>query len=55
MLKWVEIGGEVLAVGTGVDVEDVDRLDAVEVLLLRQCGVGIDHARIETDAEDSLS
>src|SRR3990167_1022843 len=48
----VEIGGEVLAVGTGVDVEDVDRLDAVEVLLLRQCGIGIDYARVETDAED---
>ena len=48
----IEIGGEVLAVRTGVDVEDVDRLDAVEVLLLRQCSVGIDHAWIETDAED---
>ena len=48
----VEIGGEVLAVGTGVDVEDVDRLDLVEVLLLRQRGIRIDHTRIEADTED---
>ena len=48
----VEIGGEVLAVRTGVDVEDVDRLDLVEVLLLRQSGIGVDYARVEADAED---
>ncbi len=38
--------------GTGVDVEDVDRLDLVEVFLLRQGSVSVDHARVETDAED---
>ena len=48
----VEIGGEILAVGTGVDVEDVDRLDLVEVFLLRQGGIGVDHARVEAGTED---
>src|SRR5690606_38049445 len=48
----VEVGGEVLAVGAGIDVEDVDRLDLVEVLLLRQGGIGVDHARVEAGTED---
>nr|GFC89778.1 hypothetical protein [Tanacetum cinerariifolium] len=48
----VEVGGEILAVGTGIDVENVDRINAVEMVLLRERGIGIDHARVETDAKD---
>ncbi len=48
----IEVGGEILAVGTGVDVEDIDRVNAVEILLLRQCRIGIDHTRVEAHAKD---
>ncbi len=48
----VEVGGEVLAMRTGIDVEDVDRVNAVEILLLRQLGVAVHHTRVETDAEN---
>ncbi|MNH01098.1 hypothetical protein D3C79_603080 [compost metagenome] len=48
----VEVGGEVLAMRTGIDVENVDRINAVEILLLRQLGVAVHHTRVETDAEN---
>ncbi|MNX99076.1 hypothetical protein D3C86_1315080 [compost metagenome] len=48
----VEIGSEVLAMGTGIDVENVDRINAVEILLLRQRRIGVDHTRVEAHAED---
>jgi len=48
----VEVGGEVLAVAAGIDVEDVDGVDGIEEVLRRQGAVGVDHAGVETDAED---
>ena len=48
----VEVGGEVLAVGTGIDVENIDRVDLIEMLLGRQRRPGVDHARIEAHAEN---
>ena len=47
----VEVGGEVAAVAAGVDVEDVDRVDRVEVLLDGERGVGIDDTGVEAGAE----
>ncbi len=47
----VEVGGEVAAVTAGVDVEDVDRVDRVEVLLDGERGVGIDDTGVEAGAE----
>ena len=48
----VEVGGEILAVAAGVDIQDVDGVDLVEVAFDRQGAVGVDHARIEPHAED---
>ena len=48
----VKIGGEILAMGPGIDVEDVDRVDLIEILLLGECGPSIHDAWVETDAED---
>ncbi len=47
----VEVGREVAAVAAGVDVEDVDRVDRVEVLLDGEGGVGIDDTGVEAGAE----
>src|SRR5690606_6849582 len=48
----VEIGGEVAAVASGIDVDDVDRVDAVETGIMRIFGVGVDDAGVEAGAED---
>src|SRR5690606_6475551 len=47
----VEVGGEVVSVVTGVDVDDIDIADAVE-MLHAQRRVGVDHTRVEAHAED---
>ena len=48
----VEIGGEIFAVAAGIDIDDVDIGDLVEIFVLGQLGIGIDDARIEARAED---
>ena len=48
----VEIGGEIFAMGAGIDVENVDRINAVEMLLLRQRCISVDHTRVEAHAKD---
>ena len=48
----VEVGGKIFTVTAGVDVQDVDGVDLVEVVLLRQGAVGVDHAGVEAHAED---
>ena len=48
----VEVRRKILAVTAGVDIHDVDRVDLVEVALDGQGAVGIDHARVESGAED---
>ena len=47
----VEIGGEGLAVVAAVDVDDVERVDLVEVVLERPGGEHVGHAGVETRAE----
>src|SRR6188472_4324462 len=48
----IEVGREVSAVSTGVDVEDVDRVNRVEVLPRRARGVRVDNAGVEAGPED---
>jgi len=47
----VEIGGEVATVIAAVHVDDVDRVDTVEMMLRRVSAEHVDDARIEADAE----
>ena len=47
----VEVGGEVVTMVAGVDIDDVDITDAVKVLHAH-CRIGIHYARIEADPED---
>src|SRR5690606_5765162 len=47
----VEIGRECLAVAAGVAVDDVDRLDAIEQLLLSVGAKDVSHARVEPGAQ----
>ena len=49
----VKVGREVLAVATGIDIDDVDFLDAIEVLVDCNCGVGVDHTRVKAHTQDS--
>ncbi|QTK81390.1 Hypothetical protein AT6N2_L0473 [Agrobacterium tumefaciens] len=48
----IEVGGEPAAVAAGVDIDDIDRRDLVEILILGKARIGVDHARVETDAEN---
>ena len=46
----IEVGGEILPVVTAVHVNDVDRIDPVEEMLLGMGTKHIDHAGVEADA-----
>ena len=48
----VEVGGEVATMASGVDVEDVDGVDGVEVVFGGESAVSVDHAGVEAGAED---
>ena len=48
----VKVGGKVLPVVSGIDIDNIDRLNRVQVMLDRQGRVGIDNARIKTRAQD---
>jgi CheY-like chemotaxis protein len=48
----VKVGGEVFTVAAGVDIQDVDGVDGVEVPFDRQGAVGVDYARIKTSTKD---
>src|SRR5690606_41426958 len=48
----IEIGREIVPVATGVDIDDVDIADAVEILIHGDSRVSIDHARVEADTEN---
>ena len=41
-----------MPMATGVDIDDVDIADAVEILVHRNGRIGVDHTRIEADAEN---
>src|SRR5690606_41613494 len=45
----IEVGREIVPVATGVDIDDVDIADAVEILIHGDSRVSIDHARVEAD------
>src|SRR5690606_4740457 len=47
----VEVGREVVPVVTGVDVDDVDIADAVEIIHAQR-RIGVDHTRIEAHTEN---
>ena len=51
----VEIGGEILAVITGIDVDNVDIGDSVDIIILGKTRIGVDDARIEARAEDGVT
>ncbi len=49
---WIEVRSEILAVTTRIDIEDIDRVDLIEIALYGQCAVGVDHARIKSSTKD---
>ena len=48
----IEVGGKVTAVAAGVDVDNVDGIDAVEVIVHGHGGVGVDHTRVKAGTEN---
>ena len=48
----VEIGGKRLAVVATVDVDDVERVDFIEMVFQRPSGENVGHAGVETGAEE---
>ena len=49
----VEIGGEIFAMTTGINIQNIDSVDLVEITLYRQRAIGIDHTRIKACAKNS--
>ena len=49
---WIEVGGEILAVITGIDIQDVNGVQFVEIIFLGQCAPSVDYPRVETDTEN---
>src|SRR5690606_10926246 len=47
----IEVGGEVAAVAAGVDVDDIDRFDFIEIGVQRVPSVGVDHTGVEACAQ----
>ena len=48
----VEIGGKIAAVAAGVDIDDVDAVNPVEIGIGGQRGIGIDHTGVEAGAQN---
>ena len=48
----IEIGGEISAVASGVDVHDVDGVDGIEMAFHGQGAVGVHDAGVKTHAQD---
>src|SRR5690606_5410760 len=48
----IEVGRKIAAMASCIDIDDVDRIDAVEIVVMREPGVGVDDARIEARAQD---
>src|SRR5690606_11611693 len=46
------VGGKILAVAAGVDVDDVDRLHRIEILVDGELRIGVDDAGVEAGTED---
>src|SRR5690606_20832259 len=48
----VEVGGEVAAMATGIDINDVDGFDLIKIGIHRKTSIGIDYTRIKADPQD---
>ena len=49
---WVEVCRKPVAMVAGIDIDNINRLESVEVLVFGQCGVGIYHAWVEATAQN---
>ena len=47
---WVKVSSKIMAVVAGIDINNIDGVDGVEVIFLRECCIGIDDAWIKTHA-----
>ena len=48
----IEVGGEIFAMATGIDIQDVNRIQFVEIIFLGQSAPGVDYSRVKPDTEN---